>query len=240
MSLLVVKGVESGYMKVPVLHGIDLEIKDGEIVTVLGANGAGKTTLMRTIFGVLPLSSGEVWFKGENVSYLDASVMNNKGLNYVPQEGNIFPDLTVKENLEMGGFILKNLDDKLEEIYQRFPVLKERSKQYAGTLSGGERQMLAVACALITEPDLLILDEPTTGLSPQATSAMIEKIYEINAGGTSILWVVEENPREILSHAQRTYLLSGGVVTKTGTGQEFLEDENFDKLFLGQHVEEAC
>jgi ABC-type branched-subunit amino acid transport system ATPase component len=236
MSFLEVKNIESGYMKVPVLHGIDLNIEKGEIVCILGANGAGKTTLVRTIYGILPLDKGEIYFKGENLSSADASLMNEKGINLVPQERNVFPDLTVKENLEMGGFSFDNAEAKIEEMYQRFPILKERTKQYAVTLSGGERQMLAVACALITEPELLILDEPTTGLSPQITSSLIEKIYEINADGTTILWVVEENPREILAQAHRCYLISNGLIKKSATGQEFLEDENFDKLFLGQNI----
>ena len=236
MSLLEVKGVKSGYGKIGVLFGIDLTVEKGEMVSVLGANGAGKTTLMRTISGVLPVAEGEIWFNGENISKLRPDLRTKNGLNYVPQEGNVFPDLTVKENLDMGAFLVKDPKAGIEKVYHYFPILKKRSKQFAGTLSGGERQMLAVGCALLTDPQLLILDEPSSGLSPQATWGLIQNIYAINRDGTSIIWVVEENPREVLEHAKRVYLMANGLVTKTGTGQEFLDDPDFDKLFLGQHV----
>lgn len=237
MSLLEVQNVESGYGRVPVLHGISMAVDEGSITAVLGPNGAGKTTLMRTIFGVLPLTSGRITFGGQAVDRLSPNQIAKLGMGYVPQERNVFPDLTVRENLEMGAFLLSNPNDRIEEVYSIFPVLAERSRQAAGTLSGGERQMLAIGCALLTRPKLLLLDEPTSGLSPAATEALIEKIVEINRNGTSIVWVVEENPREVLVHADHAYLLESGTVKKAASGRAFLEDERFEELFLGQRVD---
>jgi ABC-type branched-subunit amino acid transport system ATPase component len=234
MSILDVRGLKSGYGNIGVLFGIDFTVEKGEMVSVLGANGAGKTTLMRTIAGVLPPSAGELWFNGENINKLRADQRTKAGMNYVPQDKNIFADLTVHENLDMGAFFIKDPQAKIEEIYGYFPILKARSRQYAGTLSGGERQMLAVGCALLTSPQLLILDEPSGGLSPQVTHQLIEHIHAINRTGVAIIWVVEENPLEVLAHADRVYLMANGLVAKTSTGRELLDDKDFDRLFLGQ------
>lgn len=236
MNLLEVKGLKSGYGKVSVLFGIDIYIEKGEMISILGSNGAGKTTLMRTIVGVTPATEGEIKFNGESIRHLRPDQITGKGINYVPQERNVFPDLTVQENLEMGAFLIHDPKDRIEKIYLQFPILKERSKQYAGTLSGGERQMLAVGCALLTDPELLILDEPSGGLSPQATQALVNQIVEINESGTSIIWVVEENPRQVLQHTKRVYMMANGLVVKSGSANEFLDDPNFDRLFLGQNV----
>lgn len=236
MSLLEVNGVKSGYEKIGVLFGIDFRIEEGEMVSVMGANGAGKTTLMRTIAGVLPASSGEIRFQGKEITKLRADLRTKAGMNYVPQEKNVFADLTVQENLDMGAFFIKDPQAKIKGIYDQFPILADRSKQYAGTLSGGERQMLAVGCALLTSPKLLILDEPSGGLSPQVTHQLIEHIHAINQKGVAIIWVVEENPREVLNYADRVYLMANGLVSKTCTGREMLDEKDFDKLFLGQNV----
>ncbi|MCX7614942.1 MAG: ABC transporter ATP-binding protein [Clostridiales bacterium] len=236
MSLLEVKGVKSGYGKVSVLFGIDLYVEKGEMISILGSNGAGKTTLMRTISGVTPAAEGEIRFNGDSIRNLRPDQITEKGINYVPQEKNVFPDLTVQENLDMGAFLVDDPKDRIDKVYEQFPILKERSKQYAGTLSGGERQMLAVGCALLTNPELLILDEPSGGLSPQATQALVDKIVSINEGGTSIIWVVEENPRQVLQHTKRVYMMANGQIVKTGYAQEFLDDPDFDRLFLGQSV----
>jgi len=240
MSLLAVNKLCSGYDKLEVLHEVNLSVQEGEVVSVIGANGAGKSTLMHAIAGVLPVQKGEIHFKNERMNNVPTYVRIEKGLGYVPQDANIFPDLTVQENLEMGGFIVSDIEQKMEEVYSYFPKLKERSNQYGSTLSGGERQMLAIGSALLTSPELLILDEPISGLSPQATQSLIESITRINQSGCSLLWVVEENPRATLAHAHRVYLLSNGELAKEGTAEEFLADENFDKLFLGQHVEDTC
>ena len=240
MSLLTVNKLCSGYDKLEVLHEMNLSVQEGEIVSVIGSNGAGKSTLMHTIAGVLPVQKGEIHFKNERINDVPTYMRIEKGLGYVPQDANIFPDLTVQENLEMGGFIVSDLAQKMEEVFSYFPKLKERSNQYGSTLSGGERQMLAIGSALLTSPELLILDEPISGLSPQATQSLIESITLINQSGCSLLWVVEENPRATLAHTNRVYLISNGELAKEGTAEEFLADENFDKLFLGQHVEDTC
>ncbi|MGM0539223.1 MAG: ABC transporter ATP-binding protein [Thermodesulfobacteriota bacterium] len=239
MSLLTLDNLCSGYQKLEVLHNIDLFVDKGEVVNVIGANGAGKSTLMHTICGVLPVQKGEITYKDTRIDSLPTYLRVEMGMGYVPQDANIFPDLTVQENLEMGGFTISNLSQKIEEVFDYFPKLKERNTQYASTLSGGERQMLAVGSALLTSPDLLILDEPISGLSPQASQSLIESITNINKGGCSLLWVVEENPRESLSHADRVYLLSNGKVVKEGSSDDFLADENFEKLFLGHDVDAA-
>ncbi|OLN32658.1 ABC transporter ATP-binding protein [Desulfosporosinus metallidurans] len=237
MSLLKCKSVESGYGKIPILHGVELRVEESEMVAVLGPNGAGKSTLMKTIAGILPLMKGQILFKEEDISPLKHHALASRGLGYVPQEKNVFADLTVAENLELGAFTIKNPKEAIETIYHRFPKLKERCKQKAGTLSGGERQLLAVGSALLLNPRLLILDEPTSGLSPQATETMINLISKIRDDGTAVIWVVEESPKEVLAHVDRVYLLESGLVRKEGSGEGFLEDEEeFERLFLGHNV----
>ncbi|MHB1407604.1 MAG: ABC transporter ATP-binding protein [Desulfitobacteriaceae bacterium] len=237
MSLLKCENVESGYGKLPILHGVNLRVAEGEMIALLGANGAGKSTLMKTIAGILPLMKGSMVFDGRDITLLKNHALAKMGLGYVPQENNVFADLTVAENLEMGAFTIKNAKQAIEAIFERFPKLKERYKQKAGTLSGGERQLLAVGSALLLKPRLLILDEPTSGLSPQATESMIETISRIRDDGTAVIWVVEESPKEVLAHVDRVYLLESGLVKKEGTGREFLEDEEeFETLFLGHNV----
>lgn len=237
MSLLQCEHIESGYGKLPILHGVSLRVEEGEMVAVLGANGAGKSTLMKTIAGILPLMKGKMLFDSKDISSLKNFELAKLGLGYVPQENNVFSDLTVAENLEMGAFTIKQPKQAIEGIYERFPKLRERYKQKAGTLSGGERQLLAVGSALLLNPRLLILDEPTSGLSPQATETMIESISRIRDDGTAVIWVVEESPKEVLTHVDRVYLIESGVVKKEGTGHEFLEDEEeFENLFLGHNV----
>jgi ABC-type branched-subunit amino acid transport system ATPase component len=234
MNLLETSGLQSGYGRVPVLHGVDLHLEAGEMVAVLGANGAGKSTLMKTIAGVLPVTAGEIVFAGENVTKSPAYDMTGLGLGYVPQEHNVFSDLTVEENLLVAGFLAKDARSRLGRALERFPILKERRGQKGGTLSGGERQMLATACALVLEPKLLILDEPTSGLSPQVTQQLIRSIVDINREGVAILWVVEENPRDVLSQCIRAYFLDSGVVARSDTSTCLLEDPGFDEMFLGR------
>lgn len=237
MSLLKGETIEAGYGKIPILHGIDIRVEDGEMVAVLGANGAGKSTLMKTIAGILPLMKGRLFFEEKDITTIKQHSLAKMKLGYVPQEKNVFPDLTVAENLEMGAFTLKNPKQAIEAIYERFPKLKERNKQKADTLSGGERQLLAVSSALLLDPKLLILDEPTSGLSPQATESMINTISRIRDEGKAVIWVVEENPKEVLAHVDRVYLIESGVIRKEGTGGEFLEnEEEFEKLFLGHNI----
>lgn len=237
MSLLEVKDLQSGYGRIPVLHGVSLSVEAGEMVAVLGANGAGKSTLMKTIARILWIISGDVVFDGTSALKLEPHQMTQLGLGYVPQERNVFPDLTVDDNLRMGAYLTKDGRKGVERTFARFPILQERRSQRAGTLSGGERQMLAVACALMLRPKLLILDEPTSGLAPQVTASLIETIAEINSEGTGILWVVEENPRDVLARCGRVYFLESGTVIRTDTGQGLLEDKDFEALFLGRKEE---
>jgi len=233
MSLLNVNSVESGYGKLPILHGIDLHIEDGELVAVIGPNGAGKSTLLKTISGLLPCWKGQVEFAGKRVHDYDPSLLPTWGLGYVPQDRNVFPGLTVAENLEMAATLLKDRRPKIKAAFERFPILGERQRQLARTLSGGERQMLAIASALMVDPKLLMLDEPTTGLAPVVADEVIRQILDINRSGTAILWVVEENPASVLEHCPRVYLLESGQIRRTDSGKNLLEDPKFAELFLG-------
>ena len=233
MKLLEVKSLESGYGRLPILHGIDLHVDEGELVAIIGPNGAGKSTLLKTITGLLPCWKGQVSFVGNRVHDYEPSLLPTWGLGYVPQERNIFPSLTVAENLEMAATLLKDRGPKIKAAYERFPILGQRQKQAARTLSGGERQMLAIASALMLEPKLLMLDEPTTGLAPVVADEVIKQILDINHSGTAILWVVEENPASVLEHCPRVYLLESGQIRRTDSGKNLLNDPKFAELFLG-------
>jgi ABC-type branched-subunit amino acid transport system ATPase component len=231
--LLEVSSLESGYGRLPILHGIDLHVDEGELVAVIGPNGAGKSTLLRSIAGLLPCWKGQVSFAGKRVHDHDPSVVPTWGLAYVPQDRNVFADLTVAENLEMAATLLKDREPKIKAAYTRFPILGERHMQKARTLSGGERQMLAIASALMLDPKLLMVDEPTTGLAPIKAVEVIKHILEINHSGTAILWVVEENPARVLEHCPRVYLIESGQIRRTDSGNNLLNDPKFAELFLG-------
>lgn len=233
MSLLEVNSIESGYGKLPILHGIDLHVEEGELTAVIGPNGAGKSTLLRTIAGLQPCWKGQVLFAGKCVHDYEPSLLPTWGLGFVPQDHNVFPGLTVVENLEMAASLLKDPQPMIKASFERFPILGERQKQKAGTLSGGERQMLAIASALILSPKLLMLDEPTTGLAPIKANQVIETILDINRSGTAILWVVEENPSSVLEHCPRVSLLESGQIRRTDSGANLLNDPKFAELFLG-------
>lgn len=233
MSLLEVTSLESGYGRLPILHGIDLHVEEGELTAVIGPNGAGKSTLLRTIAGLQPCWKGQVIFAGQRVHDFEPSLLPSWGLGFVPQDRNVFPDLTVAENLEMAGSTLKDRETRIKAAFERFPILGERQKQKAGTLSGGERQMLAIASAVMLSPKLLMLDEPTTGLAPIKANEVIEQILDINRGGTAILWVVEENPSSVLEHCPRVSLLESGQIRRTDSGANLLNDPKFAELFLG-------
>jgi len=233
MTLLEVKSLESGYGRLSILHGIDLHVDDGEIVAVIGPNGAGKSTLLQTIAGLLPCWKGQAVFAGKNVHEYEPSLLPTWGLSYVPQDRNVFPTLTVAENLEMAATLLKDSRLKIKTAYERFPILGQRQKQLARTLSGGERQMLAIASALMLDPKLLMLDEPTTGLAPIKANEVISHILDINRGGTAILWVVEENPASVLDHCPRVHLMESGQIRRTDSGKNLLNDPKFAELFLG-------
>jgi branched-chain amino acid transport system ATP-binding protein len=233
-AILEFRDLVAGYGKSQVLYGVSMEVRAGEIVTMVGANGAGKSTVLRTIFGLTDIRSGVVRFKGQDITGARPHHLVDMGLAFVPQERSIFPSLTVYENLEMGGYTMSGdkVLENIEKVFKRFPLLKERYQQKAGTLSGGERQMLAIARGLMTEPELLMLDEPSLGLAPKIVEAVFEQIQLIYESGTTI-FLVEQNARRALSIADRAYVLELGRVRHQGTGQELLSDSEVQRAYLG-------
>jgi len=234
MSILRVENVVSGYGSMEVLHGLSLEVEEGQIVSMLGPNGAGKTTLLRTIFGVLKPWEGKIYFKGEDITGLPPERIVRMGMAYIPQEYNIFPSLTVQENLEMGAFIREDdIGPRMEEIFELFPDLSDRRKSRAGELSGGMRQMLAIGRALMLNPDMLLLDEPSTGLAPFLVDAIFDRIKELNEQGVTI-FLVEQNAAKALQSSDKAYILEGGEKKAEGSAQEMMEDEEIGRLYLGR------
>lgn len=232
-TVLAAQGVVSGYGEVEILHGVSLLVQEGEMVTVIGPNGAGKSTLLKAIFGLLPVRSGQVLLAGEDVTNLRPDRVVPKGLSYVPQTENVFPSLTINENLEMGAFIRRDgLREHLERVYELFPDLACRRGDRAGKLSGGQRQMLALARALVLDPKVLLLDEPSASLSPKMVEVIFERIGAINRAGTAIL-LVEQNAREALSLCQRGYVLAMGYNRLEGEARGLLDNEEVGKLYLG-------
>jgi len=233
MSVLSIENLSGGYGEADILHEVSLEIDTGEIVVVIGPNGAGKSTAMKAVFGLLRLSGGSVHLAGEEITNMDPAQVVNKGVCYVPQTNNVFPTLTVQENLEMGAYI-RNDDfrPRLLEIYEMFPPLAEKKKQAAGELSGGQRQMVAMGKALMLEPTILMLDEPTAGLSPIYRNEIFQIIRQINASGVPIL-MVEQNAKQSLAVANRGYVLVDGRNRTTGKGIDLLNDPEIATMFLG-------
>jgi branched-chain amino acid transport system ATP-binding protein len=234
MGIISLEGVFSGYGSMEVLHGVSLEVQEGETAAVIGPNGAGKTTLLRTIFGVVKPLKGTVYFKGQEITGLPPERIVQRGMSYVPQEQNIFSSLTVQENLEMGAFIRKDdFQPRIEEIYSLFPELTDRRTSPAGDLSGGMRQMLAIGRALMLNPQLLLLDEPSTGLAPFLVDAIFDRIEDLNAQGMTI-FLVEQNAHRALQSANRVYVLEGGEKKAEGTAEELLADKEIGRLYLGR------
>jgi ABC-type branched-subunit amino acid transport system ATPase component len=233
MSLLAVRDVSAGYGEADILHGVSIAVEAGEIVTIIGPNGAGKSTLMRAIFGLLNIKRGEVEFRGTNVVGEKPSALFKRGMAYVPQSENVFPSLTVEENVAMGGASHKHLAaDAIEQIFELFPALKARRSTRARGLSGGERQMLAIGRALLAKPTLLMLDEPSAGLSPLMSDMVFDKVAEIGRSGVACL-LVEQNARAALSISQRGYVLVAGQNRLDGRGQDLLANQDIGRLFLG-------
>ena len=233
MPVLSIENLSGGYGEADILHEVSLEINTGEIVVVIGPNGAGKSTAMKAVFGLLRLSGGSVHLAGEEITNMDPAQVVNKGVCYVPQTNNVFPTLTVQENLEMGAYIRKDdFRPRLLEIYEMFPPLAEKKKQAAGELSGGQRQMVAMGKALMLEPTILMLDEPTAGLSPIYRNEIFQIIRQINASGVPIL-MVEQNAKQSLAVANRGYVLVDGRNRTTGKGIDLLNDPEIAKMFLG-------
>ncbi|BFM40716.1 ABC transporter ATP-binding protein [Synechocystis sp. LKSZ1] len=232
--LLEVQEVYAGYVPdVPILKGIHFAIRPGELVTVIGPNGAGKSTLAKAIFGLLTPSRGQIIFKGENIAGLSSDQIVRRGMCYVPQVANVFGTLTIEENLDMGAFLHPGSPKLLKEkIYTMFPKLAQRRQQKAGTLSGGERQMLAMGRALMLDPDLLLLDEPSAALSPLLVKDVFEQIKAINATGKAII-LVEQNAKQALMMADRGYVLENGQDKLEGTGDGLLNNPQVGELYLG-------
>ena len=233
MKLLELVDVSAGYQNIQVLHDVSLEVAAGEMTAIIGPNGAGKSTLMKTISGLIRPYKGRILFDGQPIEHTSPDAIMRLGMGYVPQGQNIFGDLTVKENLEVAACFFPDASQRQQEMLERFPILDERRRQKARTLSGGERQMLAIACALLAKPRLLLLDEPTSGLAPQIVQEVIEQVLAIHRSGTSIVWVIEEHPREILQVIDRVYFLESGVIRHQDTGQRLLANERLVEMFFG-------
>ncbi len=233
MSLLQVEEVYGGYGGVDILNGVDLRVEDGEIVVIVGPNGAGKSTAMKAVVGLVKVRQGHVRFDGHEVTGKRPDEVAKLRVCYVPQEKNVFPTLTVHENLEMGAFLRDDdYSKQLEAVYDIFPPLVEKRRQPAGSLSGGQRQMVAMGRALMLEPKLLLLDEPTAGLSPLFTDMIFYKVKEINATGVAIL-MVEQNAKDALALADRGYVLALGRNRHEDTGANLLANREVAEMFLG-------
>jgi len=232
-AILATEDLVSGYVpEVDILNGVSIRVADGEIVTVIGPNGAGKSTLIKTIFGLLEPRRGRVVFRGDDISGAKPHTITRKGLSYVPQLDNVFSSLTVEENLEMGSLDRSHRRERMDRMYELFPRLGERRGQAAGTMSGGERQMVAMARALMPDPQVLLLDEPSAGLAPAFVDAIFEKVGEVNRTGVTIV-MVEQNARRALAMSDRGYVLDLGANRFEGGGKDLLGDEKVAELYLG-------
>lgn len=233
--MLEIKNLNVHYGVIHALKDVSLTVDKGEIVTLIGANGAGKTTTLRTISGLIKTTSGQVILEGKDITNLPAPQRVELGLSQVPEGRRIFPEMTVLENLELGAFLRKDkqgIKKDIEHIYELFPILGDRRKQTAGTLSGGEQQMLAIGRALMSKPRLLLLDEPSMGLAPLLVREIFEIIKNINSEGTTVL-LVEQNASMALSIANRAYVLETGSIVITGTGEELMKSDRIQKAYLG-------
>ena len=233
MRVLEARNLTSGYGETDILHDVSIKLDEKEIVSIIGPNGAGKSTLLKTIFGILRPSRGVVQLKDEEITGLSPDRIVRKGMSYVPQVDNVFPSLTIQENLEMGAFVrTDDYRDRLQEMYDLFPLLKDRRNQKVGSLSGGQRQMVAMGRALMLDPKLLLLDEPSASLAPLLVEMIFEKIVDINKTGVAIV-VVEQNARETLKISHRGYVLAMGRKVFEDTGKAILENKEVGKLYLG-------
>ena len=232
-AVLRVQDVVAGYGEVEILHGVSIAVSEAEIVAVIGPNGAGKSTLLKAIFGLVSVRGGSVELVGRDITNMAPNRIVQSGMSYVPQTENVFPSLTINDNLEMGAYVRRDgLRDRLERVYGLFPDIASRRGERAGRLSGGQRQMLALARALMLDPKILLLDEPSASLSPKMVDSIFEKIGDINRGGTAIL-LVEQNAKEALSFASCAYVLAMGQNRFEGEAKSMLESEEVGKLYLG-------
>ena len=233
MSFLVGEQMTGGYGAADILHGCSIGVEKGEIAVIVGPNGAGKSTAMKAVFGMLPLRQGRVMFDGEDITRLKPEERVTKGMGFVPQTNNVFTSMTVEENLEMGAFIRNDpISDSIAQVYDLFPILKQKRKQSAGELSGGQRQQVAVGRALMTQPKVLLLDEPTAGVSPIVMDELFDRILEIARLNVAIL-MVEQNAKQALEIADRGYVLVQGLNRFTDTGEALLANPEVRRAFLG-------
>jgi len=234
--MLRLENVHASYEVIEVLRGVSLEVKEGEIVTIIGANGAGKTTTLMSISGLIKINKGTMFFKNRAVTNLPPHDIVSLGISQVPEGRRIFPRLTVLENLEMGGFLCKNKNEaksRLSMVYDYFPILSERSRQLGGTLSGGEQQMLAIGRALMSGPKLLLLDEPSLGLAPMVVSKIFEIIRKINSQGVTVL-LVEQNARAALMLAKRGYVMETGMIIMSDDAKALAANKKVKEAYLGE------
>ncbi|RLG43915.1 MAG: ABC transporter ATP-binding protein [Thermoproteota archaeon] len=230
------RGITAGYGKAVIIRDVDIKVEEGKITAIVGPNGSGKSTFLKTVFGLTRVFKGCIMYDGKDVTSLAPEERARMGLGYVPQVNNVFPNLTVLENLEMGAYAMKDKEQvraEIEEMMEIFPILRERKKQKAGSLSGGERQMLAMAMALMGKPKVLLLDEPAAALAPKVVNQIFSRIREIVNSGITVL-LVEQHARRALSLCDMGYVMSSGRVVMKGPGSELLSDEKFIEAFLGR------
>ena len=236
MALLEVKDIKVYYGMIQALKGVSFEVNEGEVVALIGANGAGKTTILHTITGLLHAKSGSVFYNGKEITHTPAHRIVSMGIGHVPEGRRVFSNMTVLQNLKMGAFTRKDKEEvaqTLENVYKRFPRLEERKNQRTGTLSGGEQQMLAMGRALMSRPKLIVMDEPSMGLSPIFVNEIFDIIKVVSESGTTVL-LVEQNAKKALSIANRAYVLETGNVTMSGMAADLLHDEKVQKAYLGE------
>ncbi len=236
MAMLEIKDLEVYYGMIQALKGISFEVNEGEVIALIGANGAGKTTTLHAVTGLLPVKAGEIIFDGKNVTKTPGHKIVSMGMAHVPEGRRVFAELSVYQNLKMGAYTRKDKEEiarNLEMVYKRFPRLKERKNQMAGTLSGGEQQMMAMGRALMSQPKIILMDEPSMGLSPIFVNEIFDIIKEVSAAGTTVL-LVEQNAKKALSIADRAYVLETGRITLQGDAKELMNDESVRKAYLGE------
>jgi len=234
MALLEARDVVSGYGDAQILHGVDVDVGSEEIVTIIGPNGAGKSTLMKAVYGLIDCWDGTVTFNGDDITDLRADEVTEQGLCYVPQRDNVFPNLTVRENLEMGAYIDTDVNEAdFQAAFDRFPILRERQHQKARAMSGGQQQMLALSSALMLDPDLILVDEPSAGLAPDLVDDMFEQLVGIRDDTETAILMVEQNAEQALAVSDRGYVLDMGEDRFEGTGTELLESDEVRDLYLG-------
>lgn len=236
MAMLEVKDLEVYYGVIQAIKGVSFHVDQGEVIALIGANGAGKTTILHTVTGLLAPKKGSVYFEGKEITKMPAHKIVSLGMAHVPEGRRVFAELSVYENLKMGAYIRKDrseIEATLEKVYERFPRLKERRNQMAGTLSGGEQQMLAMGRALMSKPKIILMDEPSMGLSPILVNEIFDIIQEVSNSGTTVL-LVEQNAKKALSIADRAYVLETGKISIEGKAKDLLEDDSIKKAYLGE------